>query len=339
MDIFESASIGKMILKNRVVMPPMDMYAAGEDGVVTEFHMNHYATRVIGGVGLVITEVVAVAPNGRISSADLGLWNDEQQAGLTELVRRCHQLDGKVAMQIGHAGRKCEVKGCVHLAPSAIDFNPAEYACPTAMTPDDIQSVIAAFKETARRADAAGFDGLEIHAAHGYLLHEFLSPLSNTRTDAYGGSTENRVRLLREVIDAVRTVWPTEKPIWMRVSATDHCAGGLDCDEMIRIVDLVKDRLDVVHVSSGGLVTVPIRLFAGYQVQYAERIRKACGVPVIAVGLIDEFNLAQNIIQDGRADFVALGRELLRNPYWCLTAANRRHLTEELPQSYRRAYL
>ncbi|NLL65034.1 MAG: NADPH dehydrogenase NamA [Clostridiaceae bacterium] len=338
MDIFETAKIGQMEVKNRVVMPPMDMYSAGDDGKITPFHMTHYTTRVVGGVGLVITEVVAVSPEGRISANDLGLWEDDQKEGMKNLVEACHALDGKIAMQIGHAGRKCEVEGLPHMAPSAIDFNPEEYPVPMEMTKEDIDKAIQDFQAAAKCAAEVGFDGLEIHAAHGYLIHEFLSPLSNERTDEYGGSLENRVRFLAEVIAAIKEVWPAERPLWMRVSATDHAPGGIDCDEMVKIVNLVKDDIDLVHVSSGGLITVPIHLFAGYQVQYAEQIRRECDIPVIAVGLIEDFTLAQNIIEDERADFVALGRELLRNPYWFLHALYRRKMKEDIPEAYHRAF-
>ncbi|HHX37201.1 MAG TPA: NADPH dehydrogenase NamA [Clostridiaceae bacterium] len=338
MDIFESAKIGQLELKNRVVMPPMDMYSATDDGKVTPFHMTHYTTRVLGGVGLVITEVVAVSPEGRISANDLGLWEDDQKEGMKSLVDAVHALDGKIAMQIGHAGRKCEIENLPHMAPSAIDFNPAEYPVPTEMTQEDINQAIQDFRAGAKRAAEVGFDGLEIHAAHGYLIHEFLSPLSNERTDKYGGSRENRVRFLAEVIAAVKEVWPKERPLWIRVSATDHAEGGLDGDEMVKIVNMVKDEIELVHVSTGGLITVPIHLFAGYQVQYAEQIRRECNIPVIAVGLITDFSLAQNIIEDGRADFVALGRELLRNPYWVLDAYKERKLVERIPAAYHRGF-
>lgn len=338
MDIFGSARIGQLELKNRVIMPPMDMYSAGPDAKLNEFHLTHYAARALGGVGLVITEVTAVSPEGRISDSDIGLWNDDQLPGMKELTRRVHALGGKIAMQIGHAGRKCEIRELEHLAPSAIDFNPEEYVVPKAMTIEDIDRIVEAFRETARRADEAGFDGVEIHAAHGYLLNEFLSPLSNIREDEYGGSLENRVRILDRVLDAVREVWPVEKPLWIRVSATDHHEDGIDCDEMIRIVNSVKSKIDIVHVSSGGLVTVPIHLFAGYQVQYAERIRKECDIPVIAVGLISDLELAQNIIEDGRADFVALGRELLRHPFWCHNNAAARKRMDLVPKAYHRGY-
>ncbi len=225
-----------------------------------------------------------------------------------------------------------------HYAPSAIDFNPEEYQLAKEMTQADIDKAVADFKAAAKRAAEAGFDGLELHAAHGYLIHEFLSPLSNERTDQYGGSLENRMRFLQEVLAAVKTVWPEERPIWIRVSATDHAEGGLTGDDMVQIVNAVKDQIDVVHVSTGGLITVPIHLYAGYQVSYAEQIKKECGIPVIAVGLINNFDLAQNLIEDGRVDFVALGRELLRNPYWCLTHANERKRRDLIPTSYHRAY-
>jgi NADPH2 dehydrogenase len=305
---------------------------------VTDFHLAHYGARALGGVGLIIVEATGVSPEGRISAKDLGLWSDEQVAGMKRLVDHCHALGSKVAVQLGHAGRKCEVVGIEHLAPSAIDFNPAEYPLAREMTQADIDKVIEDFTAAAGRAAAAGFDGIEIHAAHGYLIHEFLSPLSNERTDAYNGSTEARSKLLGEILAGVKSVWPRERPIWMRISATDHSAGGLDLDETVRIVDLVKDELDAVHVSTGGLITVPIHLYHGYQVKYAETIRASSGLPVIAVGLIDSFELVQSILEDERADFVALGRALLRNPQWVHAAAAKRKKLEFIPWSYHRGW-
>ncbi|MGI6546326.1 MAG: NADH:flavin oxidoreductase/NADH oxidase [Fastidiosipilaceae bacterium] len=338
MDVFSTAKIGSMEVSNRIVMPPMCMYVAENDGKVNEFHLAHYAARALGGVGLIIVEATGISPEGRISANDLGLWSDDQVPGMKELVDRCHALGAKIAIQLGHAGRKCEVSDLEHVAPSAIDFAPDEYPLARAMDRDDIKKVVQDFVAAAKRADRAGFDGIEIHAAHGYLLHEFLSPLSNERTDEYGGATKGRVKLLREVVDGVRSVLSKDKPLWIRVSATDHSEGGLELEESVRIIDMVKDQLDAVHVSSGGLITVPIHLFNGYQVQYAERIRESSGLPVITVGLIDSFELVQNIVEDGRADFVALGRALLRDPFWFQRAAAGRKKYELIPEAYHRGW-
>lgn len=338
MNILKPSQIGSLKLKNRVVMPPMCMYCAKSDGLVTDFHLAHYSTRVVGGVGLVIVEATAVAPEGRISAADLGLWSDDQVNGHKKLVQHCHELDGKIAIQLAHAGRKCEVEDIDHLAPSAIDFNPEQYPCPNEMSTEEIHAVIEQFKAAAKRADQAGYDAIEIHAAHGYLIHEFLSPLSNHRTDEYGGSLQNRTRFLKEIVEGVHAVWPTEKPMWIRVSATDYLEGGLTVEDICHIVDALHDQIDLVHVSSGGLLPAPIPLYAGYQVHYAEMVRKTCNIPVIAVGLLNEFDLAQNVIQDGRADFVAIGRELLRNPYWVLYANQKRKVEQGIPKSYIRGF-
>ncbi len=338
MELFEPASIGPIQVKNRLVMPPMCMYAAKNDGLVLPFHLHHYATRAVGGTGLIIVEATGVSPEGRISDRDLGLWCDDQMAGHRQLVEAVHAMGAKIAIQLGHAGRKCEVAGIDHLAPSAIDFNPTNYPCPKELTIQEIKQIEIAFVEAAKRAYACGYDGVEIHAAHGYLLHSFLSPLSNHRLDDYGQTLENRVRLVRDILSAVRDITPPDRALWLRVSATDYLPGGIEIDEMCRVIDHVKSLVDVVHVSSGGLLDAPIKLYAGYQVHLAQTIKETCHVPVIAVGLITEAGLAQNILADERADFVALGRVLLREPYWPLAVAKMRHHETLIPMSYRRGF-
>ncbi len=304
-------------LKNRIVMPPMCMFSSDESGQVQEFHKLHYATRAIGGVGLIIVEATAVAANGRISGNDLGIWDDGHVARLKQLVDQVHYFGAQIAIQLAHAGRKCTSNDPEIVAPSAIAFN-AESRIPRALESHEMADIAKQFKEAAVRAHEAGFDAIEIHAAHGYLLHEFLSPLTNQRTDTYGGSTENRTRLLREVIAAIRSVWPAEKALFLRVSASDHAEGGLNLDESLKILDQIKDFVDLVHVSTGGLVETPIQLYPGYQVSYADAIRKHSGLPTIAVGLITRLEQVEEILGNDRSDLIALGRELLRNPYWVI---------------------
>lgn len=314
---YKPLTIKNLELKNRIVMPPMCMFSSDESGLVQDFHRLHYATRAFGGVGLIIVEATAVISNGRISSNDLGIWHDGQVAGLAELVRSIRQYGAKAAIQLAHAGRKCTSSDPEIVAPSAIAFA-SDYRLPKALSTGEIRGIAGAFRDAAARALQADFDAIEIHAAHGYLLHEFLSPLTNHRTDEYGGSTENRVRLLREVLSAVKEVWPAERAILLRISASDHAVGGIDLDESCRIVDLVKDLADLVHVSTGGLLETPIKLYPGYQVSYADAIRKHCQIPTIAVGLITRLEQVEEILGNDRADLVALGRELLRNPYWVI---------------------
>ena len=225
MKLFSSFQVENMTLRNRTVMPPMCMYSA-ENGMPNAFHFTHYTSRAVGGVGLIIVEATGVQPNGRISDHCLGLWNDKQRDALAGIVSECQRLGAKVAVQLNHAGRKCEADEPVILAPSAIPFD-EKSRTPREMDENDMREVVNAFRAAAKRADEAGFDAVEIHAAHGYLLSEFLSPLTNRRTDAYGGSTENRCRLLLEVLKAVHEVWPAEKPVLLRVSAEDYEPDGM----------------------------------------------------------------------------------------------------------------
>lgn len=323
-------------LKNRIVMPPMCMFSSDESGLVKDFHRLHYPTRALGGVGLIIVEATAVTANGRISSQDLGLWEDSQIAGMKGLNDLIHQFGSQTAIQLAHAGRKCTSSDPVIVAPSAIAFS-QEYRMPHALNLDEIPGIVQAFQDAAKRALAAGFDAVEIHAAHGYLLHEFLSPLTNQRTDAYGGSTENRTRLLREVLIAVHKVWPRDRAVLLRISAADHAPGGIDLDEACRIVDAVKDLADLVHVSTGGLLETPIKIYPGYQVSYADAIRKHCQIPTIAVGLVTRLEQVEEILGNDRSDLVALGRELLRNPYWVINQDGRTRQSElPYPTPYER---
>lgn len=337
---FKEYDLKGMNLRNRIVMPPMCMYSSDNDGFVKDFHKTHYISRAVGGVGLIIVEATAVVPRGRISSNDLGIWKDEHIPGLRSLVEGCKEYGAKIAVQLAHAGRKCDADEEYTVAPSSIDFS-GHYKIPKELTIDEIKEIIKNFRDAAKRADKAGFDAIEIHGAHGYLIHEFLSPLSNRRTDEYGGSLENRTRFLREIIAAVKEVWPKDKPILLRVSADDYKEGGIDIKEMVKIINTVKNEIDIVHVSSGGLLEdVKIKTYPGYQVSYAEAIRKECGIPTIAVGLIKEYDHVEDILSNNRADLVALGRELLRNPYWVLINAYKHgyNTDVEYPKQYERGF-
>ncbi len=291
---------------------------------------------------MILVEATAVESRGRISPRDLGIYEDRHVEGLSRLVGTCHEFGAKIGIQVGHAGRKAwtEDKAFAPMppvAPSAIPFD-ADWNVPHALTLDEIGGIVAAFVAAARRATAANFDVLEIHGAHGYLLSQFLSPLSNRREDEYGGSLENRMRLLLRVAEAVREEWPEERPLFVRVSASDWTPGGMDVDQMVEVARALKERgVDLIHVSSGGVVPIAPKAGPGYQVGFAERIREDAGVATAAVGLITTPELADEIIRNGRADLVALGRELLRDPYWPLHAARSLGVDLDWPVQYRRA--
>ncbi|MDF2511544.1 MAG: NADH:flavin oxidoreductase/NADH oxidase [Herbinix sp.] len=334
--LFSKFELKSMELKNRIVMPPMCMYTA-EDGIAGDWHFVHYTTRAVGGVGLIIFEATGVESRGRITDRDLGLWKDEQVEGLRRVVEACQKQGAKVGIQLGHAGRKSEVLSEPSIAPSPIAFS-EKYRVPVEMTKEDIKTVTTAFREAARRADQAGFDTIEIHAAHGYLISEFLSPLTNKRTDEYGGSEENRARFLKEILQEIKTVWSKEKPIIVRVSAEDYAEGGNHDDNMASILNaLKKEGIDLVNVSSGAVVNITMKVYPGYQTKFAETIKNSTQLSVITGGLITSPLMAEEILQNERADFIFLGRELLRNPYWPLQAA--KELNEELewPVQYTRA--
>ncbi|MDR1573501.1 MAG: NADPH dehydrogenase NamA [Clostridiales Family XIII bacterium] len=336
--LFTSAAVKGLELKNRIVMPPMCMYSAS-DGTPTDWHFLHYATRAVGGAGLILLEATGVSPEGRISDSDLGLWSDKQGRILEILVSRIHANGAQAGIQLNHAGRKSEVQNAAIEAPSAIAYD-EKSRVPAAMTLADIRETTEEFRQAAERANKAGFDALEIHAAHGYLLNQFLSPLTNRRNDDYGGSPQNRVRFLGEVLEAVSRVWPADKPIFVRVTAEEYAEGGNMPDDLAELLNIVKgigNGIDVVDVSTGGLVPIAPKAFPGYQLPHARTIREKTGLPVIGGGLITTPAEAEAAIADGNADFVFIGRELLRNPYWPLHAAL--VLGDEVawPKSYERA--
>lgn len=335
--LFEPFTIRQTTFKNRIVQAPMCMYSSHQqDGKVEEWHKIHYATRAIGQVGLIIVEATAVHPQGRISAEDLGIWDDEQIAGLSEVVRLMQEHGAKTGIQLAHAGRKATVEGEI-FAPSPIPFSD-RYPTPKEMSIEQIQAFISDFKKAAIRAQKAGFDVIEIHAAHGYLINSFLSPLTNKRTDVYGGSAENRYKILSEVIDAVRSVW--EGPLFVRISAHDYAENGMTAEQYVEMVKWMKAQtVDLIDVSSGGVVLADIDVFPGYQVPFAEIIKKEANIETGTVGLITTGQQAEEILKNNRADLVFLGRELLRNPYFAYTAAKELNAEIVAPKQYTRGWL
>lgn len=326
--IFNPIKIKEFEFKNRAVMPPMCMYSANEEGFANDFHIVHYGTRAIGGVGLIIQEATAVLPDGRISVNDLGIWHDKHIEGLKHIVDVIH-LNGSIAgIQINHAGRKAKVDNPI--GPSAITYG-GDYKMPKEMTIKDIKEVVEAFKDAARRADQAGYDLLEIHGAHGYLIFEFLSPLSNHRTDQY---RDGKV-FLREVMEAVTSVWPKEKILTLRVSAYEYLAGGVTPESISEAINHIKDLgLDLVDVSSGGNVLVKIKAFPGYQLDLAKKVKELTGLLVIGGGLISDLSLASNAIGSERCDMVYFGRVLLRDPYLFINHAGDLGFEIKYPEPY-----
>jgi len=332
--LFSPFTIKQVTFNNRIVMSPMCQYSSpNPDGKIDDWHRVHYASRAVGGVGLILIEATAVVPEGRITYRDLGIWSDEHIAGLMQLVDLAHQNGAKIGIQLARAGRKAELEETI-IAPSAIPF--PEKKTPKAADAEDIRRIIEGFREGARRAKEAGFDVIEIHGAHGYLLNEFLSPLTNHREDEYGGNADGRYRLLHEVIEAVNSVWTG--PLFVRVSANEYDPEGNSLEQYIDYARRMKAQgVDLIDCSSGGLVPAQIHAFPGYQVNLAEQIRRQADIATGAVGLISEPSHAEEILGNGRADLVFLGRELLRNPYWAYDAAKALRTTLERPIPYQRA--
>lgn len=351
MDLFSPLTLRSVTLRNRIVMSPMCQYSA-EDGRANDWHLVHLGARAVGGAGLVIFEATAVEPRGRISPGDLGLWDDAQIEPLARIVRFVQAQGAAPALQLAHAGRKASVAapwlGAAYVPPEAggwkpVGPSPLPFAdgspTPVPLDAAGLRDVVAAFAAAARRAAAAGFHAVEVHCAHGYLLHEFLSPLSNRRDDAYGGSFENRTRLPREVISAVRAAWPEELPLVVRISATDWMPGGWDVEQSVELARALRPLgVDVVDVSSGGLVAnAQVPGGPGYQTGFAERIRREAGVLTGAVGLITSPEQADHVVRSGQADLVLLGRELLRDPHFPLRAAQALRRDGAWPKQYLRA--
>lgn len=334
--LFDPLTLRGVTIPNRIFLAPMCQYQCeARDGVPTDWHLVHLGARAAGGFGLIIAEATGVVPEGRITPQCAGLWNDEQEAAWRRIVDFGHSQGAAMAIQLAHAGRKASVYrdfephhsgsvpiedgGWETIGPSAVPF--PGLATPREATAEDIAHVVAAFAAAARRADAAGFDAIELHAAHGYLLFEFLSPLSNHRTDGYGGDLAGRSRLLLEVTDAVRAVWPQEKPLLVRISASEWTEGGFTVEEATEVSRVLAEHgVDLIDVSSGGNVLAKIPGNPGYQVPLAAAVRKA-GLPVSAVGRITDPGQAQAILDEGFADVISLARVALREPSWPLRAA------------------
>jgi len=350
--LFDPLTIRELAFANRVFVSPMCQYSS-EDGYANDWHLVHLGSRAVGGAGLILTEATAVLPEGRISPQDLGIWEDGHIEMLSRIVDFIHEQGSIAGMQLAHAGRKAstsrpweghdavpESEGgwTKVVAPSALKFSDT-YPMPQALTTEGIQEIVAAFAAAARRACQAGFRVVEIHAAHGYLIHEFLSPLSNKREDDYGGSFENRTRLCREVVAAVRSAWPKELPLFIRISATDWTEGGWNIDESVKLAAQLKAMgVDLIDCSSGGNVPhAKIPVGAGYQTAFAEKIRREAGIMTGAVGMITDPVQAEHIIQTGQADAVIMAREFLRDPYFPLRAAHELDQPIAWPVQYLRA--
>jgi 2,4-dienoyl-CoA reductase-like NADH-dependent reductase (Old Yellow Enzyme family) len=333
--LFDPLRLRSLTLPNRLIVSPMCQYSS-IDGFANDWHFVHLASRAVGGAALVFTEASGVTPEGRISPQDLGIYDDGHVAGLARIVRFIHGQRALAGTQIAHAGRKGSVArpweggrvilpdagGWTPVGPTGVAFAEG-FPVPCALETGEIPRIVDAFRQAARRALDAGFDVLEIHSAHGYLIHEFLSPLVNTRTDAYGGSYDNRVRLCLEIVDAVRGAWPEQLPLFVRISCTDWKDGGWDLEQSVELARRLKARgVDLIDCSSGGAVhDAKIQLGPGYQVPFADRIRREAGIATGAVGLITESAQADAIVREEKADCVLIARELLRDPYWPLRAA------------------
>lgn len=350
--LFSPLKIKNIEFKNRIVVSPMCEYSS-TDGFANDWHLVHLGGFAVGGAALVITEATAVSPEGRISPGDLGIWKDEHIEKLKQITDFIHQHGAAAGIQLAHAGRKAshqvpwqggkqvssgDTDGWKTLGPSAIPFTDAEEA-PAELDKAGIEKIKADFKAATKRALEAGFDVIEIHGAHGYLIHEFYSPLSNHRTDEYGGSFENRIRLLLEVVDSVKEVWPNDNPLFVRISSTDWIEGGWTAEDSSALAKVLKEKgVDLIDCSSGGNVaTAKIPLKPGYQVEFAEKIRKETGILTGAVGLITSPQQADEIIQNEEADMVLLAREMLRDPHFALRAAHVLGHEIKWPLQYERA--
>ncbi len=351
--LFSPLRLRDVTLRNRVAVSPMCQYSSA-DGFASDWHLVHLGSRAVGGAGLTLTEAIAVTAEGRISPQDLGIWKDDHVEQLARIARFCAEHGAAWGTQLAHAGRKGSTKrpwdgngavppaagGWTPAGPTAAPFDPS-YPTPAALDEAGIAAVIRAFAEGARRTEQAGGTVIELHGAHGYLLHQFLSPLVNTRSDRWGGSFENRTRLAREVVRAVRAVWPERFPLFVRLSATDYAAGGWDAEQTVELARLLRgDGVDLIDVSSGGALPLPpgtIPVGPLYQTDFAERVRREAGIATGAVGMITEPADAEAIVAEGRADLVFLARELLRDPYWPLAAARVLGAQADYPPQYQRA--
>lgn len=332
--LFEPITIRGVELRNRIAMSPMCMHSGTPEGRVTQFHHVHYGARALGGAGLVFLETTAILPNGMIGLGDIGIWEDGQVEGLKSLTATIHKMGAKAGAQLGHAGRQFPLTHLPSIAPSAIPFT-EDGRIPEVLDTAGIAHVVEAFRQGARRAREAGFDVIEIHTAHGYLLNEFLSPKANVREDGYGGNHANRYRIVREVIDAVRSQW--EGPLFLRISSTDYLEGGNTPEDFIIYGRWMKEQgVDLIDCSSGGIAMIKVDSYPNYQVPAAELIRKEVGILTGAVGLIETGRQAEEILRNGRADIVLVGREMLKDPFWARTAADDIRASIKTPDQYTR---
>lgn len=349
--LFDPLPLRSLALTNRIVVSPMCEYSS-IDGFANDWHFVHLGSRAVGGAGLVFTEATAVTPEGRISPGDLGIWSDRHVEPLQRIVRFIHEQGGAAGMQLAHAGRKGSTaspwNGGLAVPPASGGWQPVGptgegfadgYPVPHALSAAEIPPIVRAFRDAARRALDAGFDVVEVHAAHGYLIHQFLSPLCNRRNDEHGGTFDNRIKLCLDVVDAVRSVWPEHRPVFVRVSTTDWVAGGWDIEQSVELSRRLRDRgVDLIDCSSGGVVSgARIPVGPGYQTVFAERIRREAGIATGTVGFITSAAQADHAIRSGQADCVFLARELLRDPYWPLRAAQELGHPIKWPVQYLRA--
>jgi 2,4-dienoyl-CoA reductase-like NADH-dependent reductase (Old Yellow Enzyme family) len=349
--LFSPVTLKSITLKNRIVVSPMCQYSS-EDGFATDWHLVHLGSRAVGGAGLIISEATAVSPEGRISPDDLGIWKDEHIEKLRQITHFITTHGAVPGVQLAHAGRKAstfapwkghgvilpENGGWKTLSASAIPFS-THYDTPEELDENGIEKVISDFADAAERALHAGFKVVEIHAAHGYLVHQFLSPLSNQRTDEYGGNFANRARLLLRILKAVQAVWPDELPLLVRISATDWADGGWDVEQAVQLAKILKEKgVDLIDVSSGGLAShQKIRVGPGYQVPFSARVRNEAEIPTGTVGLITDASQAEGILAAGEADLILMAREFLRDPYFPLHAAHQLGAETEWVDQYVRA--
>lgn len=349
--LFEPLQIRNIILKNRIVVSPMCEYSS-KDGFANNWHLVHLGSRAIGGAGLIITEAAAVSPEGRITPDDLGIWKDEHIDFLQTITTFITEQGAKPAIQLAHAGRKAshaspwkggkflnENEGAWQtVAPSPVPFREGE-PVPHALSIDEIKKVVTDFENATKRALQAGFKVFEIHAAHGYLLNEFLSPISNVRTDAYGGTFENRIKILVEIVESIRKIITDELPLFVRISASDWVEGGWDIEDSLKLAAILKEKsVDLVDCSSGGNAhhqKIPVHPL--YQVPFAERIKKETGILTAAVGLITTANESEQILSEGKADLIVMARQFLRDPYFPLHAAKELGVNIDWPVQYERA--
>ena len=336
--IFTEYKIKDLTLKNRIVMPPMCMYSTDGTGTVQPFHLVHYGTRAQGGTGLIIIEATAVEARGRISGNDLGIWNDDQIQGLKSLVDIVHGFGAKIAIQLAHAGRKATVGQGISSWNSRFSD---DYPIPIKMEESDINQVVRAFSEGARRAQQIGFDAVEIHGAHGYLINQFISPLVNLREDSYGCKNGIGIKFLQEIIKSVKNNF--NGPIGLRISAEEYSSEGLHPQKFLPLLSEIQQdhstSVDLINVSSGGVIEggFPSNVQPGYQIEFAHEIKKGINVPILTGGMLRDPDMINGILNEKKADLIWLGRELLRNPYWPLHASEYFKIEQKKPQQYKRA--